>query len=208
MELYFLRKGTNYIYHAQVLPKSENKIHTKINTMNSIKKMFLISSIIILSSFTLDQVMHWEIASDYSIKFTGTDVEGIFKTFSGDIQFDETDLAGSNCALKIEVSSINTGNGMKNNHAKSDKWFDAAKFPYIEFQSSQFSKADNGYTVTGKLKIHGVEKEVSLPFTYIDNVFLSIFSVNRLDYKVGTMEGSSKKVSNEIKLEFAIPVTK
>jgi len=163
---------------------------------------------IVLSAFTMHQSIQWQISEDYSIKFSGTDAEGVFKTFSGDVQFDAADLARSNCTLKVDVNSINTGNGMKNKHATSNKWFDAEQFPAIEFQSSKFSKTESGYSVTGKLKMHGVEKEVRIPFTFKSEVFASKFSVNRLDYGVGTMKGSSKKVSNEIKLDISIPVTK
>jgi len=176
--------------------------------MKKMKLFISMISMIVLSAFTMHQSIHWQISDDYSIKFSGTDAEGVFKSFSGDIQFDEADLAKSNCKLIVEVNSINTGNGMKNKHAKSDKWFDAEQFPNIEFQSTKFSKTESGYSVTGKLKMHGVEKEITIPFTFKNDVFASNFSVNRLDYGVGTMKGSAKKVSNEIKLDISIPVTK
>lgn len=167
----------------------------------------VVISVVTLSAFTTLEIVDWKITDGYSIKFSGTDAEGVFKTFTGDIQFDENDLASSNCSLQIDVSSINTGNGMKNKHAISDKWFDAKQFPNIEFQSEAFAKSETGYSVTGKMKIHGVEKDITIPFTFENNVFRSSFSVNRLDYGVGTMKGSSKKVSNEIKLDISIPVT-
>jgi len=176
--------------------------------MKKMKLIIPILSMILLSAFTVHQSIQWQISDDYSIKFSGTDAEGVFKTFSGDVQFDTADLAKSNCTLKVDVNSINTGNGMKNKHATSDKWFDAEQYPSIEFQSTKFSKTDEGYKVSGKLKMHGVEKEVTIPFSFKNDVFVSNFSVNRLDYGVGTMKGSSKKVSNEIKLDISIPVTK
>jgi len=37
------------------------------------------------------------------------------------------------------VASINTGNGMKNTHAKSEKWVDAEKYPTITFNSGSIS---------------------------------------------------------------------
>ena len=176
--------------------------------MKKLKLIIPIISMLVLSAFTVNQSFQWQISDDYSIKFSGTDAEGVFKTFSGDVQFSEADLANSNCKLTVDVNSINTGNGMKNKHAISDKWFDAEQFPIIEFQSTKFSKSETGYSVTGKLKMHGVEKEISIPFTFKNDVFASSFSVNRLDYNVGTMKGSAKKVSNEIKLDISIPVAK
>ena len=161
--------------------------------MKSIKYAVLAGAIMVLSAFTVQQSVNWEIADGYSIKFSGSAAKGIFKTITGDIQFDEHDLASSICVLKVDISSINTGNGMKNKHAKSDKWFDAANYPNIEFQSSKFSKTENGYSVTGIMKIHGIEKELTIPFTKTNNIFKSTFSVNRLDFKVGTMKGTGEK---------------
>ena len=54
--------------------------------------------------------------------------------------------------------------------------------------------------------MHGVQKEVVLPFTFDNNVFAGSFEVNRLDYNVNTAEpnhGSSK-----FKVDVSVPVTK
>ena len=96
---------------------------------------------------------------------------------------------------------------MKNKHAVSDKWFDAKKYPSIKFNSKKVTKTTHGYDVTGTMNIHGVSKEMTIPFTFTNNTINTKFSVNRLDFNVGTMEGMSKKVSNEIKLDVSIPLT-
>lgn len=176
--------------------------------MKNTKHLFLAAAILLLSAFTISTSINWKISNDYSIKFSGTDAEGIFKTLTGDVQFDDSDLASSHFSFKIDVNSINTGNGTKNKHAASDKWFDADNYPNIEFKSNKFASTKTGYEVTGTLKMHGIEKTVTLPFTFSNNVFKAQFSVNRLDYKIGTMDGMMKKVSNEIKLDVAIPVSK
>ena len=175
--------------------------------MKSIKNIILTGSILVLSAFTISSSINWTISEGYEIKFSSStgDPEGIFKTINEDIQFDENDLASSKCNFKVDVNSINTGNGMKNKHAKGKKWFDAKKYPNIEFQSSNFSKTETGYSVTGTMKMHGVDKEMILPFTFANNVFKSTFSVNRIEFKIGE---SMKKVSDDIKLEVSLPVTK
>jgi len=58
------------------------------------------------------------------------------------------------------------------------------------------------------MQIHGVTKEMTIPFSFSDNSFKSQFSVNRIDFGVGTMQGMSKKVSNKIDLDVSIPVSK
>jgi polyisoprenoid-binding protein YceI len=168
----------------------------------------LVIATMLLSAFTINKSIDWQISDGYSIKFKGTDAEGIFKTIKGDISFDENDLSGSKISVDIDVASINTGNGMKNKHAKSDKWFDATKFPSITFHSSKFTKSSYGYQVEGILEMHGVKKQIVIPFTFSSNTFKATFSVNRMDFGVGNMEGMSKKVSNEINLEISVPVIK
>lgn len=163
---------------------------------------------LLTSAFTISNAIQWQIIDGYAIKFAGKGVKGKFEKFSGDIVFDEKNLDASKFSVSVDVSSISTGNGIKNKHARSDKWFDAKQFPTIHFTSSKFSKTTGGYTVEGTLHLHGVKKSVSIPFTFSNNTFVGSFSVNRLDYGIGTMEGMSKKVSNEIKIDLSVPVTK
>lgn len=172
-------------------------------------KKFLLASvaILLLSAFTLKTSINYKISDGYSIKFSGTDAEGIFKDLKGDVQFDKANPENSSLAFTVAVNSINTGKGMKNKHAVSDKWFDAEKYPNITFKSNSVSKDGNAYKVNGIMNIHGVSKEMTIPFSFNGDSFTSKFSVNRMDFGVGTMEGMSKKVSNEIKLDVTIPVT-
>lgn len=58
------------------------------------------------------------------------------------------------------------------------------------------------------MKVHRIVKEMTIPFTFENNLFKSNFSVNRMNSNVGTMKGMSKKKSDEIKLDVSIPVSK
>lgn len=165
-------------------------------------------ALLLVSAFTLSESINFKISKTFSVKFAGTDAVGIFKTLDGTIAFDQDNLSASKCNFTIPVASINTGNGTKNKHAVSDKWFNAAKYPKIQFSSSAFKKSSMGYLVSGIMEIHGIKKEITIPFTFINDQFVAKFSVNRLDYGIGTMKGMSKKVSNEIKLDITIPVSK
>jgi len=176
--------------------------------MKNLSFLAIIGSMILFSAFTVNNSIAWNVADGYSIKFAGTDAEGIFKEMEGDIQFDSENPENSSFAFTVAVNSINTGKGMKNKHAVSKKWFDAKNYPNITFQSKSVAKADANYLVTGTMTIHGIAKEMTIPFAFNEGIFTSQFSVNRMDFGVGTMKGMSKKVSNEIKLDVTIPVTK
>jgi len=52
--------------------------------------------------------------------------------------------------------------------------------------------------------MHGVEKEVTIPFTFDNNVFAGSFEINRLDYNINTAEpehGNAK-----FKVSVSVPV--
>ena len=164
----------------------------------------IVATVLVLSAFVVKQSVNWKIADSYSIKFTSKDPSGVFTKMNGSILFDENNLQGSKFDVKIDVNSINTGNGMRNKHAKSEKWFDASKYPTIDFTSSKFAKTASGYEVTGTLQIHGVKKEITIPFTFGNSTFAGTFKVNRLDYQVG----NPGKASEELVIDVTVPVVK
>jgi polyisoprenoid-binding protein YceI len=166
----------------------------------------LAAVIIILSAFTFYQSLEWKISDNYSVKFDGGDPAGEFTGLKGTIKFDPDNLAASGFDCTVDVGSINTGNGMQNAHAKSEKWLDAAKYPVIRFTSKSIRKTDSGFEAIGTLDFHGVQKEISLPFTFINNVFAGTFEVNRLDYNVNTAE--PKHGASVIKITLNVPVKK
>jgi hypothetical protein len=54
----------------------------------------------------------------------------------------------------------------------------------------------------------GVEKEISVPFSFSNKIFFGSFKVRRTEFNVGKMKGFSKMVSDTIQIDFTIPVTK
>ena len=165
--------------------------------------------ILTASAFTFVTATSWQIADGYSIGFSSNEASGIFKGFKGSIVFDDQNPAASKFDVLIDVTSINTGNGLQNKHAKSDEWFDAAKYPQIHFSSQKFVKAGNGYQVTGNLEMHGAVKLITIPFTFQKTakgaVFAGSFTVNRNDFKIGKPGG---EVDDQIKIDVSVPVTK
>lgn len=176
------------------------------------KKLFYpIAAVLILagSAFTFVTAQSWQIGDGYSISFTGDDADGIFKDFKGSLVFDDQNPGTGKFDVVIDVSSIDTGNGLQNKHAKSDEWFDVAKYPQIHFVSRSFAKTGGGYQVTGDLDMHGVKKSITIPFTFNKTAqggtFAGKFTVNRNDFKIGKPGGD---VGEQIKIDISVPVTK
>lgn len=175
--------------------------------MKNLQFIGMVAAIIALSAFTVGNSISWKVAEGHSIAFSSKDPSGVFTELNGDIVFDPADLSSASFDMSIPVSSINTGNGMKNKHAVGKKWFEADLYPNITFKSESFSKTDTGYEVTGTLQLHGISKEYTLPFTFENNTFKSSFSVNRTDFNLGATKGMSGKVPLELAMDLVVPVT-
>jgi len=172
------------------------------------KIIYPVAAILLIagSAFTFIQAQDWKIADNYSVKFESKDPSGEFKGLKGNIKFDAGNLAASKFNVSIDVASINTGNGMQNTHAKSANWFDAEKYPSIIFKSTAIAKTASGYQATGTLDMHGVQKEISIPFTFNNNTFAATFEVNRNDFGIGKPDHD--KVPPALKVSLSVPVTK
>ena len=134
-------------------------------------------------------------------------MSGDFQQFHGVIIFDEANLQDSKFDVQIDVSSIRTGNWLKTKHAKGKKWFSADQWPRITFKSRAINKTTTGYEVTGVLDMHGITKDITIPFTFENYIFKSQFSVNRTDFNIGKVTGMAKSVGREIVLDISVPVS-
>jgi polyisoprenoid-binding protein YceI len=89
-----------------------------------------------------------------------------FLKYEGELQYDEAEPAQSTVSVKFLTGSIETLVPVFNDHMKSDKLFDAAKFPDITFKSTKFEKTgEKSGKVTGGLTIKGITKPVTLDVT-------------------------------------------
>jgi len=93
-------------------------------------------------------------------------VRGKFKEFTGVIQLDETDLTKSSVNVTIQAAAIDTGFPRRDDDLRGPSFLDVAKFPKITFVSSRVEKHAENYFLVGPLTMHGVAREVKMPFTY------------------------------------------
>jgi polyisoprenoid-binding protein YceI len=174
-------------------------------------KNLAIISALFFFVFTI-QAQEKQKIDSYKIAFFSKDATGVFKEMSGHVWVGDGEaimaLKGMQFDLKIKVASINTGNGVQNKHAKSSEWFHAEQYPTIDFVSSSVYKTEKGVFAKGKLSIHGVTKEVTIPIEITNKdtktIYKAEFSVNRMNYNLGP----DSKVSRNIKIIAGISVLK
>jgi len=92
-------------------------------------------------------------------------VAGKFTDFSATINFDEADITKSSVNATIKAASIDTGIERRDAHLRNPDFFDVEKFPEITFQSKRIEKKGTSYIAHGTFTMHGVAKEIALPFT-------------------------------------------
>ncbi len=145
----------------------------------------------------------WKIDPDHSeirfqVRHILTTVSGTFNEFTGDILFNPQQPSKGKINFTVNVKSVNTNNGKRDNHLKSKDFFHADKFPEMTFTSTKIShKMGNQYELEGNMTIKDVTKNITLVFEFLNptqhpfdkknNVggFITKFIIPRLDYHVG-----------------------
>ena len=92
-------------------------------------------------------------------------VKGKFKEFTINLTNDEKDTTKSSVNVVIKAASIDTGIEGRDKHLRTADFFDVEKFPDITFQSTRIEKKGKQFIAHGPLTMHGVTKEIALPFT-------------------------------------------
>lgn len=137
------------------------------------------------------------------------DVPGRFMKFSADIQGDPATLEGSKVRIDIDAKSLNTAIKSRDEHLRSDDFFDVAKFPKITFTSTDVRKEGDHVRVQGTLKMHGVSKDLVMSFEPAEGMngagvhtwsYRATLPLDRLDFGVGA-ENVAAKISLKRQVE-------
>lgn len=120
-------------------------------------------------------------------------VRGQFTSFEAQIVTAPNPLE-STAAATIDLSSVSTGNEMRDNDLRSTNFFDVASHPKMTFTSTAVRLDEGTFLVDGDLTIRGVTKPVTLavevngfgpdPFGGTRAGFSAIGEINRADFGV------------------------
>src|ERR1700744_5884879 len=103
----------------------------------------------------------------FKIKNLGINTGGSFSGVQANIMFDSANLGASNIQATADAATINTDNDMRDDHLKSDSYFDVAKYPKITIKSVSLKhKSGNNYTGQFSVTIKDKTQTLEIPFTY------------------------------------------
>jgi polyisoprenoid-binding protein YceI len=147
-----------------------------------------------------------------------TTVRGQFKQYRGTASLDTKDFVRSTFEGEIDVASIETGNGQRDEHLRTSDFFDAKAYPTIGFKSALVEpKGDGQFVVHGDLTMRGVTKPVALDVEF-DGVSKDPYgktvaglsahgTINRKDFGVSynaVLETGGVAIAEKVKIEIEV----
>ncbi|WP_428327623.1 YceI family protein [Mucilaginibacter sp.] len=176
-------------------------------------KKFIIAILFIIIAGTANTFAQSTISRStitFHIKNMGIGTSGTFSGLQASVNFNPADLAKSTIDASVETSTLNSNNSSRDEHLKSEDFFDIAKYPKITLKSVSFThKSGDNYTGKFNLTIKDKTKLIDMPFTYVqkDNkiAFKGTFKINRLDYGIG---GNSLILADQATIDIDAEATK
>ncbi|GEK29887.1 polyisoprenoid-binding protein [Kurthia zopfii] len=94
-------------------------------------------------------------------------VKGTFENFDAEMNLNPEDLTDAEIKFTIDVASIESRNEDRDNHLRSEDFFDADKFPKMTFVATDIKKTDaDEYKLTGDFTIKDVTRPVTFDVEY------------------------------------------
>ena len=161
-------------------------------------------------------VAHAEISFKVKHMMIST-VTGHFEEFDASITTDNEEFIDADFDFLAKSASINTKNKDRDNHLKSNDFFNVKEYPEITFKSKSF----DGNRLTGDLTIRDVTKEIVLkvdfngiavdPYGQTKAGFEMTGEVNRKDFNLNwstVTETGNIVVSDSVKLNIDLQFIK
>lgn len=149
----------------------------------------------------------------FGYKQMNVPMEGNFKRFTGQLQFDPAKPTLAKAAIDIQLASIDTGSTEGDEEVAGKLWFNTAQFPVARFVSTSVKPlGNNRFQVTGKMSIKGKTRDVTTPATFrqqgANGVFEGSFVLKRGDFGIGEgMWADYGTVANEVQIKFRLVAT-
>lgn len=94
-----------------------------------------------------------------------SNVTGQFRTFTSEVETASDEFKDADIKFNAEVASIDTTDEQRNNHLKSEDFFNVANFPQLTFEAKGYD-ATSG-KLNGDLTIKNITKPVSLDVEHL-----------------------------------------
>jgi polyisoprenoid-binding protein YceI len=154
---------------------------------------------------------------DFVVRHLGvTNVRGRFGRFGGHVELDAGDVTRSRVEVTIDAASVDTQNERRDNHLRSDDFFEVEAYPSLSFLGRRVERAGDGLVLVGDLTIRGVTREVRIPFELTGPVQIGAnrkrvgaegaLVINRFDYGLrwNRFTEAVQVVADAVRIELSI----
>jgi polyisoprenoid-binding protein YceI len=153
-------------------------------------KTFLLPLLLFAApAFAGDYVQAPGSALTFAGKYQGEVFTGRFPGFSTKLSFDPAQLANAKLDVSIPLATATTGNEDYDGELRGEDFFASAKFAQAHYTATKFrALGGNRYAADGTLSLRGVDKPVTLEFTWTPGakpVLAGKATVSRLAFGVG-----------------------
>jgi polyisoprenoid-binding protein YceI len=172
-----------------------------LKTARRIGAIAVVALIATFSASARAQTSNWTIdpnhsTAQFTVRHLGiSNVTGSFTKVTGTAALNEKEITQSQVQVSIDVNSIDTRVEARDKDLRSPNFFDAAKYPTIEFNSKRIVKNGDKLQLIGDLTIHGTTREVTLdvdgptpeindPWGNARRGFSATTTVNRRDFNL------------------------
>ena len=105
-------------------------------------------------------------------------VSGNLNEFEASVETDNDNFKNADFIFTAKTASIDTKNKDRDNHLKSEEFFDAEKYPELSFKSKSF----DGDTMVGDLTIKNVTKEMTFDLSF-NGIIVDQYQLTRAGFE-------------------------
>jgi polyisoprenoid-binding protein YceI len=169
-------------------------------------------ALVAMPAFAADYVQAPGSALAFGGMYQDEPFSGRFPGFDTRLSFDPGDLASARLEVTIPLATATTANADYDGELRGKAFFDSAKFPQAQYRATGFrSLGGNRYAADGTLSLHGVDKPVTLTFTWTPGaqpVLAGKATVRRLDFGIGGGDwADTSLIPNEIAISTRVLLT-
>ena len=142
----------------------------------------------------------------FTFKQMGVPVDGKFKKFEAQLDFDAKKPEAGKIAFTVDLGSVSLGDPSFDKELAGATWFDTKRNGKATFVSTGIKATGPGkYDVAGKLTIKGAARDLVVPITVAGGVASGSVPIKRLDFKIGDGEWADTSiVANDVTVKFKL----
>ena len=138
------------------------------------------------------------------------DADGTFHRLAAEIRLDDGRPETAAGEVSVEVASIDTGIGMRDNHLRSADFFDVERHPRATFVLGAARREGERVVVSGTLTIRGVTRPVTVPVAVaVADRTIRVtgeLTLNRVDFGIA-YQSRLNPIRDEVKVWFDLTAT-